>query len=214
MDNQKGDSSQLKTHEEIMRLFKDLELVEAKIKNPSILLTDQIESDSITQKIELTKYGPEEPLDQQKPIEPSTEVPLDQEEKQRRPFWRKKQKPQSDVDEKKPKFSFFHEEQQTQQELEVVTEIEQPTPQVEIPRSTFVLQVDPEGNLVGLPIKKQKPKNEEETKEGAEDTPVRGIKGKLQHIGSLFHRKGSSDSEPSGGIGDKIKGIFRRNPKE
>ncbi len=214
MDNQQEDSSQLKTHEEIMKLFKALEQVELKVKNPTVFLNEQKEPDAMTQKIELTFYKPEEALEQQKPIEPTTEIPLDQEDTLKQPFWRRKPKPESGSEEKKPRFSFLHKEPHTHQELEVQTEVEQPAPQVEIPRSTFVLQVDSEGNLIGLPLKKQKPKKEEETNAVPEDEAVRGLKGKLKKIGSLFHRKTVSDSESSGGFGEKIKGIFRRKSKE
>lgn len=232
MDNQQEDSSQLKSHEEIMRLFKDLEVVEAKVKNPTVFLKDQIEQDSIAQKIELSMHKPEESLEQQKPLEPSTEIPLNQDDSERRPFWRKKQKPGLESDEKKPIFSVLSDEQQTQQEqqthqeLDIATEVDQPAPQVEIPRSTFVLQVDAEGNLVGLPLKKPKPdkgkkarfssgkKTLDETTGDTGDESTSGIKGTLKQIGSLFHRKESSDIESSGGIGDKIKGIFQRKSKE
>lgn len=197
-----------------MKLFKDLELVESKIKNPSVFLNEQIEPDAMTQKLELTLYKPEEVLDQQKPIEPTTEIPLDQEDTQKQPFWRRRPKPESSLDEKKQRFSFLHKEQPAHQELEVRTEVEQPPPPVEIPRSTFVLQVDSEGTLVGLPLKKQKPKKGDEINAGSEDESVHGFKGKLKKIRSLFHRKGGSDSESSGGIGEKIKGIFHRKSKE
>ncbi len=197
-----------------MKLFKDLELVEAKVKNPSVLVKEQIESDAITQKIELTLYKPEEALEQQKPIEPPTDIPLDQEDTQKQPFWRRRPKPESSLEEKKPRFSFLHRQQYDHQELEVLTEVEESVPQVEIPRSTFVLQIDVEGNLVGLPLKKKKPKIEEETNAVPDEESVRGLKGMLKKIGSLFHRKGASDSESGGGIGEKIKGIFRRKSKE
>ncbi len=200
--------------------------MEAKVKNPTVFLKDQIEQDSIAQKIELSMHKPEESLEQQKPLEPSTEIPLNQDDSERRPFWRKKQKPGLESDEKKPTFSVLSDEQQTPQELDIVTEVEQPAPQVEIPRSTFVLQVDAEGNLVGLPLKKPKPdkgkkarfssgkKTLDETTGDTGDESTSGIKGTLKQIGSLFHRKESSDIESSGGIGDKIKGIFKRKSKE
>lgn len=200
--------------------------MEAKVKNPTVFLKDQIEQDSIAQKIELSMHKPEESLEQQKPLEPSTEIPLNQDDSERRPFWRKKQKPGLESDEKKTTFSVLSDEQQTPQELDIVTEVEQPAPQVEIPRSTFVLQVDAEGNLVGLPLKKPKPdkgkkarfssgkKTLDETTGDTGDESTSGIKGTLKQIGSLFHRKESSDIESSGGIGDKIKGIFKRKSKE
>jgi hypothetical protein len=86
--------------------------------------------------------------------------------------------------------------------------------------------LDTNGNLVGLPIKKPKLDidkkarlfSRRKTQQGAEEQPgeepAEGIKGKQKRIGSLFHRKGSSKSESSEGIGDKIKGIFRRKNKE
>lgn len=214
MDDRQEVSSQLKTHEEIMKLFKDLELVEAKVKNPSVFINERIEPDAITQKLELTFYKPEEALEQQKPIEPTTEIALDSEGIQKQPFWRRKPKPESNLEDKKPRFSFLHKEQHIHQDLEVITEVEESISQVEIPRSTFVLQVDSEGNLVGLPLKKNKPKKEEGTNAASEGEDVHGLKGKLKKIGSLFHRKGALDSESSGGIGEKIKGIFHRKSKE
>lgn len=194
-----------------MKLFKDLEQVEAKVKNPTVFLNEQNKSDAMTQKLELTVYTPEEGIEKQKPIEPTMEISFNREEQ---PFWRRKPKPQSGSQEKKPRFSFFHKEEQTHPEPEVFTEVEQPALQVEIPRSTFVLQVDPDGNLIGLPHKKHKSKKEEETSPAPEGDSVRGLTGKLKKIKTLFHRKEDSDAQSSSGIGEKIKGIFRRKSKE
>lgn len=214
MDNQQDDTSQIKTHEEIMRLFKDLEIVEAKVKNPYLFNHEWLEPAESSRTIELPFHKPEEPAGPQKQITPTTEILFDEEEKPKRPFWKKKQKPSQDDQKRKKLFFLFKEEIDTEPDLEVVNTVEESAPQVEIPRTTFVLQVDSEGNLVGLPLKKHKPKKEEETNAVSEEESVRGLKGKLKKIGSLFHRKGASDSESSGGISEKLKGLFHRKSKE
>jgi hypothetical protein len=187
VNSQQDDSSEVKTHDEIMRLFKDLELAEARVKNPEELKKDIIASETPLQEIEPSLRLPEEAVEQEHYIEPASEIPQDKKEKQRHPFWKRKNDYEPD----------YESPDATTEDREQFERI---------PRSTFVLQLDSNGTLVGLPVKKPKPEGEKKQ----EEEPETGIRGRLHKIGSLFRQKDSSEAEPSEGIGAKIKGIFRR----
>jgi hypothetical protein len=208
LDNQNENSSEVKTHEEIMKLYKDLQSVEAKVKNPEQLKKESIESETIMQKIEPSLQKPEVPIQDQQPIEPTGEISLKRKEP-KRPFLEKIDEPEIPAEKKTHWFAFFKKEKTDDSELKPAPEVEQQPQEIKISRSTFILQLDDAGNLIGFPMKK--------TLQGAEESerePVKGIKGKLIQLASMFRRKKSEEAESSGGIGEKIKGIFRRKNKE
>jgi hypothetical protein len=209
LDNQNEDSSEVKTHEEIMKLYKDLQSVEAKVKNPEQLKKESIEPEIIIQKIEPSLQKPEVPIQEQQPIEPTGEMPLKEKEKPKRPFLEKIDEPEIPSEKKTHWFAFFKKEKTDDSELKPDPEVEQQPQEIKISRSTFILQLDDAGNLIGFPMKKTQQGTEE-----SEGEPVKGIKGKLIQIASMFRRKKSEESESSGGISEKIKGIFRRKNKE
>lgn len=208
MDSQQDDSSEIKTHDEIMRLFKDLEIVEARVKNPEDLIKEIIASETSLQEMEPSLRVPEEAVEQEYYLEPASEIPEDQNENHRYLFWKRKEKREGEETEKKQWFSFVKRKNDLESDYEYPDLATEDREQLErIPRSTFVLQVDTNGNLVGLPVKKSKPESEKKQ----DEEPEKGIKGRLKQLGSLFRRKGSSDAEANEGIGAKIKGIFRRD---
>jgi len=188
VDDQQQESSEIKNHDEILRLFKELEVMQEKVKNPQEFVKEIIQSQAFLQKMEPTNYSPKQTIEQQPSMEPILEIPQKEEEKQRRLFRIKDHK-------------LHHKAQQE------ITQTDQQEQEVTTPRSTFILQLDENGNLVGLPIKK--PKFEKENKQKEEQ--VKDIKGKLKHIGFLLHRMNASEEESSEGIGGKIRGIFRRD---
>lgn len=191
-----------------MKLYKDLQSVEAKVKNPEQLKKESIEPEIIIQKIEPSLQKPEVTIQEQQPIEPTGEIPLKKKET-KRPFLEKIDEPEIPAEKKTHWFAFFKKEKTDDSELKPAPEVEQQPQEIKISRSTFILQLDDAGNLIGFPMKK--------TLQGAEESerePVKGIKGKLIQLASMFRRKKSEEAESSGGIGEKIKGIFRRKNKE
>lgn len=225
MESQTEDSLKVKSHDEIMRLFKDLEAVETRVKNPEEIQKEILESEQGVNTIQPTLHSPEQALEDHQALEPASDVPQSTEEKQRRKLWRRTQKQNRDPEPKKQRFSFLKGTPPLQSDLTPTLENledEQKEHLARPTRSTFVLEFDSNGTLVGFPLKR--PKLEKEKKRGffsrkngqdnPEGEPVKGIKGKLKQLGSLFHRNESKEAGSSEGIGTKIKGIFRRKSKE
>jgi len=225
VDNQNDDSSKVKTHEEIMKLFKDSESIEAKVKNSEEFKKDTIESKAFYPELEPPLQKPEEAIEEQQSTEPTGEIPHKKKEKQKQLFLKRTEKPEIQNERETNWFSFLKKEKNNPPELEPSTIVEQQAQEIKIPRSTFTLQLDNDGNLVGFPIKKphleqgkkgwlfSKSKTQSEGVESEEET-VKGIKGKLKHVISTLRRKKSEESESSVGISEKITGIFRRKNKE
>jgi hypothetical protein len=226
VDNQKEASSEVKTHEEILRLFQDLESMEKKVKNPTEFEGHTIEPEAFVKEMELPTQNPTDSGEEPESIEPTGEIPLKKKEKKKISPLKKKEKQEKQSGKKISWFSFQKKETNTQSELIASTELEQQRQKVKIPQSTFTLQLDSDGHLVGLPIKKPKMESEKKgwfslkrkTQPGSvehqEEEPVKGIKGKLIQMVSRLRRKKSSEGESSSGIGDKIKGLFKRKSNE
>ncbi|HUS98773.1 MAG TPA: hypothetical protein VMY59_00440 [Candidatus Thermoplasmatota archaeon] len=226
MDNQKENSSEVKTHEEILRLFKDLDSLEAKVKNPEVFKGQSIESESFLQDTELPTQNNVESDEEPPSIEPSGEILLEKKDKKKTSFLEKKEKREKQSKKKIKWFTFQKKEKNNQPEHTAPAEIEQHAQEVKIPQSTFILQLDSDGHLVGLPIKKSKPeqakkgwfslrgKSRPDAEVNQEAEPVKGIKGKLLRVLSGLRQKKSLESESGGGIGDKIKGLFKRKSNE
>ena len=219
MENKQDKASESTTHEEIMKVFKDLEIIEAKVKNPTLYGKELLQSTTLLTEFERHVHRTIDALQTPRPQKPRTEINQKQEEP-RHPFWKKKENHETDT-EKTHRFPSIKPEKNMQPKPVAPVEVEEPASDVRVSRSTFVLQLDENGNLIGLPIKKPKPehkksrfslrKTTQENSEGeSTEQPSEGIREKLQQIGSLFHRKGSSESESSSGLGDKLKGLFRR----
>jgi len=214
VDNQNEDSSKVKTHEEILKLFHEVQSVEAKVKNPDESKKESYRAATILQEIKPTVQISDSTTEERQPLEPAGEIPLKKKEDTKKSFLKKIDKPEIPSEKKTHWFDFLKTEKNDIQEPESSLEVEPQPEEIAILRSTFVLQLDNDGNLTGFPMKK--PQREKKIRQGTEETeePVKGIKGKLKHITSRFRRKNSDESESSGGIGDKIKGIFRRKNKE
>jgi hypothetical protein len=225
VDNQNDDSSKVKTHEEILKLFHEVKSVEEKVKNPGEFKKVSFESETILQEIKLPVQISKSTVEEQQPIEPTGEIPLQKKEKTKKSFLKKIETPELQSEEKTHWFAFLKKEKNDNIELEPPTEIEQQPEEIKIDRSTFILQLDNGGNLIGFPMKKpqlEKDKkglffSRKKTQQGTEEPeeePVHGIKGKLIRMVSRLHPKKSDESESSGGIGEKIRGIFKRRNKE
>jgi len=215
VDHQKIDYSKVKTHEEILKLIEDVRLAEAKVKNLEEFKKASYEQLTVLRHMEPPVKELEEPNDESQLSKPPDETSAPLQSKPKRSFLKRIQKPESPSEKKTKWFAFLEQEKPDAAELEPSSELEQQPEEFTIQSSTFVLQLDTNGNLVGFPMKKPHiRKNIEQGNEESEGEPEKGIKGKLKRLGSLFRRKKSEESESSGGIGEKIKGIFKRKNKE
>ncbi len=215
MDNQNEDSSKVKTHEEILRLFHEVQSVETKVKNPEEFKKESYPVVTTLQQIKPQAQISDSTAEGQQSIEPAGEISLKKKAEQKKSFLKKLDKPEIPSEKKTHWFGFLKTEKQDIQELEPPLEVEPQPEDITILRSTFTLQLDNDGNLTGFPMKK--PQQEKKTRQGteeAEEEPVKGIKGTLKHITSRFRHKSPDESESSSGIGDKIKGIFKRKNEE
>ena len=223
MEQEKKGSSEIKTHEEIVELLQSLKSLEEKIKNPEFVDERQIEPETSLPEFTLAPPIPEEPAKEDDTVEREEEIPSKKKDRPKKPWLRKKQNIEK---ESGRSIHFFSGVKNDEQNLELPTELQPNIHDITIPRSTFTLQLDSDGNLVGFPLKKSKPEQEKKgwffsrrkTPEGAAEHPeeeqATGISGKLRRIVSRLGRKKSSEGESSGGIGGKIKGIFRRKSNE
>jgi hypothetical protein len=226
VEHQKKESSEIKTHEEIMGLFKTLESMEEKVKNPDLASDRIFESKEDLQELEHPVQIPVEVVQEPEPLEPVGEIPpKDKERRKRSPFFKKKQTEQP-TEGKINRHSFWKKETINEIDPDAATEIPQQLKDIKPIRSTFSLQLDVNGNLVGLPVKKPKLKTEKKgwfffrrkdqtaTAGQPGEEPAKGLKGKLTRVVSKLRRKNSSEGESTDGFGSKIKGIFRRKSKE
>ena len=89
-----------------MKLYKDLQSVEAKVKNPEQLKKESIELETIIQKIEPSVQKPEVPIQEQQFIEPTGEISLKKKEP-KRPFLEKIRRTRNTCREKNTLVCFF-----------------------------------------------------------------------------------------------------------
>ena len=226
MEHQKKESSEIKTHEEIMVLFKSLESMEEKVKNPELYVEELFESEEILQEVERPTQIPAEVVEEPQRIEPVGEISQSKKERRKRSLLFIHERKEQPAERKINRLSFWRKEKINELEPDAATEVPQQLKDTKPPRSTFILQFDGNGNLVGLPVKKPKLETEKkgwfffrrkgqaETAEQSEEEPAKGIKGKLNRVVSKLRRKKSLEGESGGGVGGKIKGIFRRKSKE
>jgi hypothetical protein len=214
VDTQKIDAPKAKTHEEILKIFKDVQSAEARVKNPGEMTKASYEQLTILRQEKPVVKEPEESPEVTQPIEPQREIPVPEQNKPKRLFLKRIKKPEKPSEKKTKLFDFIKIEVTEDEDLTSTLEIEQQPEDITIRPSTFVLQLDTNGNLVGFPMKITHEHKKSEQSEASEGEPEKGIKGKLKRLGSKFRRKKSEDSESSGGIADKIKGIFKRRNKE
>ena len=172
MDNQNEDSSKVKTHEEILKLFHEVKSVETKVKNP-----EEFKKESYPVVTILKVIKPQTPLsdsaaEKQQPIEPAGEISLKKKEELKKSFLKKIDKPEIPSEKKTHWFGFLKTEKQDIQELEPPLEVEPQPEDITILRSTFTLQLDNDGNLTGFPMKK--PQQEKKTRQGTEEAEEHG----------------------------------------
>jgi len=225
VDDQNHDASKVKTHEEILRLFQEVQSVEAKVRNPdqgkpTILVSKASSQDREPPQQNLEETSEEIPLG-----EPTGELPQEMEEEHEQSFLNRPEMHEGHPERKTRWFGFLHKEHPVDLAIETNRDDEPVEEEMPPSRSTFTLQLDPSGNLVGFPLKK--PSSPQERKgwssskhtphseeEDSEEETEEGFRGKLKHLFSVFQRRSSEDSDSPEGIGEKIKGIFRRKNEE
>jgi hypothetical protein len=224
VDHQKKESSGIKTHEEILALFESLETLEEQIKNPETSADEFLKTKAILQELEPPIQKPLKVIEEPQPVQPVGEIHFRRIGKPTQILFKKQEKEEPAKREIK-RFAFLKGKKKIEPEPAIATEVPLQVQDVKPLRSTFTLELDINGNLIGLPVKKPKPerekkgwslfkrKNQGENAEHPEE-PAKGIKGKLKAVGSKLLRRKSSEGESSGGIGAKMKGIFQRKSKE
>jgi len=214
VENQKENPSKVKTHEEILQLFHDVKLAEEKVRNPETFRRNKTESKVFFPETEPLSRTPKEVIEHHQALEPQGEIPYRKSEEQHS-FLRRIEELEKHAEKKTKWFAFFKKEGQNHPDTELSQTVEHPDLEKKISHSTFILQLDAEGNLVGFPQKKLHPgKRTLQGTDELEEEPAKGIKGKLRQFTSKLRRKNSEEPESSGGIGDRIKGLFKRRPEE
>ena len=225
MDDQNHDASKVKTHEEILRLFQEVQLVEAKVRNPDLWKPTSHVTKASSQDQETPRQSFEETSEKRPLGEPTGELPHEMEEEQEQSFLDRPEPLKGHPERKTQWFGFLHKQHSEDPAIESNRDDEQAEVEIRPLQSTFTLQLDPSGNLTGFPLKK--PSISQEKKgwfsskrtthpEGgdSEEETDEGFRGKLKHLFSFFRRQSSEESDSREGIGEKIKGIFRRKDEE
>jgi hypothetical protein len=225
--NQRWDASEIKTHEEILALFRELDRIEERVKNLHLSEDEGFDTTTVLQEVERA--------------EPSIKrIREPRSEKSIKSIQRKKQKKllhlflfehhkkEQDSRKKVKRIYFSKKEYPSDFVPSAETEIEhgkEAGEEVKPVKTTFALHITDDGSLVGLTIKKPKPSKPEnefferlrhrtETGEETEEKPATGFNGRMKRLFSKIIPRRSEEGETSGGIGRKIKGIFKRESKE
>jgi hypothetical protein len=225
VDDQKNDASKVKTHEEILRLFQEIQSVEAKVRNPDLWKPTIHATDAPSQDPEPPAQNLKETSEKGPLGEPVGELPQDIVEEPEQSFLNRPEPLEGHPETKTRWFGLLHKQHPENRAIESNLDEESSEEEFRPSQSTFTLQLDPSGNLVGFPLKKpsipqkrkgwfsskRTPRSEGEDSEGETEE---GFRGTLKHLFSFFRRHSSEDSDSSEGIGEKIKGIFRRKDEE
>ncbi len=214
MDDQEQDSSKVKTHEEIIKLFHELQSVEAKIKNPEAFIREPFVPITLPHEKKFPIEATPHKVQTTQRLEPTGEIVDKKKEEIQKPVLKKINTPEILPEKKTRWFDFLKLDQPDIQEPKQPVETVPEPVEVQTFRSTFILELDSSGNLSGFPLKKPRPEKKTSSESGETEEPATGIKGKLKHLTARFRRKSTEDSESSGGIGEKLKGLFRRKNKE
>jgi hypothetical protein len=208
VEHENGNPGGVKTHEEIMELFRELRQLEQNVKNPDLVVKEINQPRTAPPKIEPMRRPSNEILKEHRPFEPHRELQGTEYEK------RKTAAPIVSVhkteikQEKKEPRSVLTKGKTREVKPEIPTKGKQTLKKKMPSQVTFTLQLDAEGNLIGFPVKKQIPQEKSPNQSGEE--PAKGIKGRLLRMIPRRKSAESPSEESQGGIGSKIKGTFRR----
>jgi hypothetical protein len=223
--NQRRDAPDVKTHEEILSLLRELDILEKRVKNLQLPDDSHSDADVSLQEVERTEQYAETI------VEPHSEVPIDtikqeaQQEKIRLPLL-KHHKTKRAVTKEARRSLFPHKKQPvsylpkttTRRHLRTRNAPEKPV------QSTFKLYVTEEGALAGLDMQRPKPPKPQirlfgrhyktETSEQRQEVQEPGFKGRMKRLVTKIVPHRSKNAEASTGIGSRLKGIVKRKPKE
>ncbi|HVQ00686.1 MAG TPA: hypothetical protein VMT57_04150 [Candidatus Thermoplasmatota archaeon] len=217
--NQSRDAPEVKTHEEILAMLRELDILEERIKNPGLTL--EVSDDTVlplqdVEQAELvveptTEPQPEVPTESLREGTPPTkrhvsllEYYRTQRVVAREPRHRFSQTKKNVSEQPATKLSRNLRKRKT---------TEKPT------SSTFNLYITEEGALAGLDNQRPKPPKPEirlftrhQQAESAEQAQEPGFKGKMKRVVSKIIPRRSKTTEAATGIGSRLKGIVKRKP--
>ena len=202
-----------KTHDEILKLFEELDPLEEHVRHLDLSQDFQPLPDTGTP----TQIGELQPRPEEEP----------EKKKHRIKILRRLRERKTPEEQKQKMKRVFFRRRKRERELsgEMPSEREEmlhPSASVE-PYGTFTLRIDDEGNLVGFPLRIPSPKPEKKARHlfpfrkkrtgetetegaGAEETKS-GLKAKLSR---LIPRRRGARSEREGGRFSRLKGVFSR----
>jgi hypothetical protein len=225
--NQRRDAAEVKTHEEILSLFRELDRIEERVKNLQLSDDAYFDTDKVLQEVEITEPSVE--IIQ----EPRSEQPIDTNlrdtQKKKNHFSLLVRHKKERASRKRMKRVYFSKkEQPATREPSAETELQHHVKKVRERakplKSTFNLHITEDGTLAGLDVKRPKPpkaqngffrrRHKSETDAQPQEVQAPGFKGKMKRLVSKIIPHRSKKGETSTGLGSRIKGIFKRGTKE
>jgi len=209
-------------------LFRELEIIEERVKNLQLSEDELFDADTVLQEVEIPE-PPVEIIREPQPETPSEKIRLDKQKKRDHVSLFKRQKKEQLSGKRIKRIYFSKKEHPTNlipsAETELHQHVEETREEAKPVKSTFTLHFTGDGNLVGLDMKKPKPPKDKkgflwlrhgrtETGEQPQEELAPGFKGKMKRLFSKIIPRKSKEGETSGGIGSKIKRIFKRGSKE
>ena len=223
---QRKDASDVKTHEEILLLLKDLDTIEKRVKN--LQLSEDVCNDANTliQEAEITEPSVET-IQEPQPEQLNDIIHRNTNKKQNRvsllDFYKKQRATKTRTKHR----IFSNKEDQAHlvppDEPEVHQHIKRRREKEKLLQSTFKLYITEEGTLAGLDIMKPKPpkaqnglhrRHTTETNDQPQDAQEPGLKGKMKRLVKKIIPRSSKKGEAGSGIGNRLKGIVKRRTKE
>ena len=222
--NQRRDAPEVKTHEEILSLLRELDILEERVKNLQLTDDNYSDADVELQEVDRTDQYAETIT------EPHSEVPIDtitqetQQEQTRLPLF-EHHKTKRAVAKETRRSLLLHKKQpvshppktKARRHLRTRSFIEKPV------QSTFKLYITEEGALAGLDSQRPKPPKPQirlfgrdhktETGEQRQEAQEPGFKGTMKRLVTKIVPHRSKNAEASTGIGSRLKGIVKRKPK-
>ena len=219
--DQRRNAPQVKTHEEILSLLRELDILEDRVKNLQLTQDDLYDGDLILQEVERIESiiapqsdVPTETVRQETPQKKQLLSLLEHHRIQQAGTKKMRRRPFSD----NKHFTLQVPETGTPRHLWKRKTTTKPTP------STFKLYITEEGSLAGLDMQRPKPPKPQlnllrrhhktETGEQLSEAQGSGFPGKIKHVVSRIIPRRSKTKESSAGIGSRLKGIVKRRPKE
>jgi hypothetical protein len=223
---QRTDASDVKTHEEILLLLKELDSIEKRVKNLRLSEEPYNDANAVQQEVEITEPSVET-IQEPQPEQPDDIIHRNAHKVQNRVSLLDFYKKQRATKIKTKRRVFSNEGDHAPLLLPAEPEVHQYAKRrrkKEKPiQSTFKLYITEEGTLAGLDIMKPKPPKAQDglfrrhttgTNDHPQDAQEPGFKGKLKRLVKKINPRSSKKGEAGNGIGNRLKGIVKRRPKE